>query len=433
MKTAFYILLSILIPFTAYGQDDIDISLTDDELLLEEASMFSVSGHYKNLITYFSTDHFIDENGNPSGRKELIADLNRIRLSPEIRFSENILLHGDIDNEVVASNYTGTRTFDLFWRSSDYNDLYDPSVDSTFADDYIYRLNLHRFYMKFVSGDFTLTAGRQQIRFGSGRLWNPLDILNPISPTFVEGAADQKGTDALRVEYYPDEASEIAFVYAPRRVDDELDFGTLANKNTHIISRIRTTVSDTDLAVLGGRVATRNLVGIDIAAILWDGMLRGSLLYASPDEGSAYFLSSVGYEYNFANGIYCMAEYFYNENALNRNRSLSAAYEESLLFGMNEERYQQLANQFLTFNRHYAGIALGYDITPLLRGELFIMADIEGRGIFFSPSLKYNLFQNIDISVTAMLGHIFDGADYASDFESFEDHPLFSAVLQWYF
>ncbi|MDM8548468.1 hypothetical protein QUF72_00260 [Desulfobacterales bacterium HSG2] len=433
MKTAICILLSILLPFAAYGQEDIDISLTDDELLLEDASRFSISGHYKNLITYFRTDHFIDENGEPSGRKELIADLNRIRLSPEFRFSENILLHCDIDNEIIAANYVGSRTFDLFWRPSDYNDLYDPSLDSTFADDYSYQLNLHRLYMKFVSGDFTMTAGRQQIRFGSGRLWNPLDILNPISPTFVEGAEDQKGTDALRVEYYPDESSEIAFVYAPRRVDDELDFRTLANKNTHIISRIRATVRDTDLAVLGGRVARRNLVGIDIAAILMDGMLRGSLLYASPDEGSAYFLGSVGYEYNFANGIYCMAEYFYNENALNRNRSLLAAYEESALYGMNEDRYQQLANQFLTFNRHYAGIAIGYDITPLLRCDLFAMADIEGRGIYFSPSLKYNLLQNIDISVTAMLGHVFEGADHTSDFESFEDHPLFSVVLQWYF
>lgn len=162
-------------------------------------------------------------------------------------------------------------------------------------------------------------------------------------------------------------------------------------------------------------------------------MLRGSFLLSFPDRGNAYGLGSVGYEYTFRNGLYFLAEYFYNQNALNRNESLLDAYSESLVFGMNEDRFIRLANQFLTFNRHYSGIVLGYDISPLLRGDIFAIADIEGRGIYLSPSLKYNLFQNLDISIAGMLGSVFSGASVTSDFDSLEDHPLFVASLVWYF
>lgn len=408
------------------------VSDTDDEFMSDDESPFSFQGHYKNLITYFSTDNF-QENEKRLRYKKLIADLSRIRLSPEIRSGEQFLLHCDIDNEIIVANYVENRIFDLYWTPSDYNDLFNPSIDEKFSGDYFYRLKLHRLYAKFVKGDMTITLGRQQIRFGSGRLWNPLDILNPIAPTFVEGAEDQKGTDALRLEYYPDESTEIAFAYAPKRVDDVLDTGIFANKNTNAVVRVKTSVKDADLAVLGGRVAQKNLGGIDIAAIARDGMLRGSLLYAFPDHGDSYVLGSAGYEYNFSNGIYCLVEYFYNQNALSRNSELSSAYFESLNRDINEDQYALTANQFITFNRHYFGLALGYDITPLLRGEVFTIADVEGRGIFISPLLKYNILQNIDISVTGMLGHVSEREGKTSDFKEFEEHPLVSAVFQWYF
>lgn len=398
-----------------------------------EVTFFTIRGHYKNLFTGFTSENFLDKETDHFQKKYLAADLNRLRLSPEIKTSENFLLHADMDNEVFAANYAGSRTFDAFWFPSDFNDLFDPVITERFSGDGVYRFNLHRFYAKAVTGNFTITMGRQLIRFGSGRLWNPLDILNPITPTFVEGPEDQKGIDAFRMEYYPGVATEIAIVYAPKRINDELDGDIFANKNTNLISRLRTTIDNTDLAVLGGRVTRRYLGGIDFSTILWDGMLRGSFLLSFPDRGNAYGLGSVGYEYTFRNGLYFLAEYFYNQNALNRNGSLLDAYSESLVFGMNEDRFIRLANQFLTFNRHYSGIVLGYDISPLLRGDIFAIADIEGRGIYVSPSLKYNLFQNLDISIAGMLGSVFSGASVTSDFDSLEDHPLFFASLVWYF
>jgi len=393
---------------------------------------FSLKGHYKNLLVRTKASGIPEDiDGDP--RQTLVTDLNRIRLSPEFRFNNDGLIHADIDNELYATNFVGTRTFDLFWLPSDFNDLFGGSWDESVSGDLLYRLNLHRFYVKTVAGKFTVTAGRQQIRFGSGRLWNPLDILNPITPTFVEGAEDQKGTDALRVEYYPDAVTEISVVYAPKRFDDELDADIFVNRNTNAVCRIRTTRNDTDVAVLAGRLPRRSIGGIDLASIAADGMLRASLLYSIPDSAGSYIQAGGGYEYTFANGLYVLAEYFYNQHALNQEPELQTAYAQGLISGLNEDRYARLANQFLTLNRHYAGIALGFDITPLIRADIFGIADIDGTGLFLSPALRYNILQDLDLSATVFTGYVFDGASYPSDFQDTSNHPLIMVSAKWYF
>ena len=79
-----------------------------------------------------------------------------------------------------------------------------------------------------------------------------------------------------------------------------------------------------------------------------------------------------------------------------------------MILGLNEDNYAHLANQFITYNQHYLGIALGYDITPLLRAELFGIWDIEGDGIFLSPSATYNISDNIDVTANLFWADVFD-------------------------
>ena len=411
------------------------LSYSPEDNLLEfedQQPVFSLKGQYKNQFIYTSSDEASTDSEMPP-QSDLLTDVNRLRISPEYRADDNFIIHADIDNEIYAANHIGTRAFEQFWFPSDFNDLYTDSRKVSIGEDLLYRIKLHRLYIKAVTGRFTITAGRQQIRFGSGRLWNPLDILNPISPTFVEGAEDQKGTDALRVEYYPGVATEISFVYAPKRIEDRLDADIFINKNTHAVWRIRTTTGNTDIAALGGRLSQKNIFGMDGASIVHDGMLRASLLYSVPDSGGAYVQASSGFEYTFSNGLYVLIEYFYNQNALSRNPDLLSAFSDSLSSAITEDRYALLANQFLTFNRHYAGIALGFDLTPLLRGDVFVIGDIDGTGLFASPSLTYNLLQDLDISATLLWGTVFKGADYPSDFQDFEEHPLLSVAATWYF
>lgn len=391
--------------------------------------VFTLRGQFRDFFLYYPVENY----SVTGDEKKLVSDLKRLRLSPQLNFSDKVIIHMDYDNEIISGSYLKSREFNEFWRPPEYNDLLQMSREPSYDRDLYYRTKIHRLYAKITAGDFTVTAGRQMVRFGSGRLWNPLDILNPVSPTSIEGAEEQKGIDALRGEYYLNETTEIGLVLDQKRYRDRGGIDDLSTDSTNILGRFKITLGKTELAGLGGRVSHRRVGGIDISTILFDGMLRGSVLYSDPEEGNGFIQAGAGYEYNFAMGLYLLAEYFYNQDGLNFNRDLKEQYLYSKIYGSTEEGYRALSNRFLTYNRHYGACALGYDLTPLLRGDLFVIYDFQGRGLFFNPSLKYNAFQNIDVSIGIMRAHVFDDAAKSSDFGDFDDMGLVYGSLVWYF
>ena len=347
-----------------------------------------------------------------------MANLKRIRLSPEFKYSDILLVHIDYDNEAILSSFHKSCEFDSYWRGSDYNDFFDLSWEPYYSRDIYYRTRVHRAYAKISVWNFTFTLGRQLIRFGSGKLWNPLDILNPISPTFVEGAEEQKATDAFRMDYYINNVTQLTLVSNQKLHNNRYRDMRIEDSNT--ILRFKMTFYETDLALLAGWVSQRAIAGIDLDSTVIAGSLRASLLYSYPEDyGSWYIQASLGYEYTFEAGVYILVEYFFNQNGINFNHSLRDAYTDYFFNGMNQDNYYYISNQFLTMNQHYAGLALGYDFTPLLRGELFTIYDFQGYGLFLTPSLKYNAAENFDISGGVMFGFVFKGAPESSDFDSF--------------
>ncbi len=391
--------------------------------------IFTLRGQFRDLFVYYPVETY-----SLTGReKKLVSDLKRLRLSPELNFSERLIIHMDYDNEIISGSYLESPEFDELWRPSGYNDLLRMSWEPSYDDDLYYRTRIHRLYAKIAAGDFTVTVGRQLVRFGSGRLWNPLDVMNPISPTALEGAEEQKGIDALRVEYYLNATTELGLIVDQKRYRNRDSLDELSTENTNAVGRLKISLGGIELSGLGGRISHRATGGADISAIVLDGMLRGSLLYSDPEEGASFVQAGAGYEYNFAMGLYFLMEYFYNQNGLNFNGDLKNLYLENRAGAMNEEIFRGLSNQFLTYNRHYAALALGYDITALLRGDFFILYDFQGRGVFLNPSLTYNAFQNIDVSLAVMRAHVFSDAPEESDFAAFEKDVLVFASLVWYF
>ncbi len=391
----------------------------------------SFRGYYKNLLVYQENDQYQEKGAFQTEKKGMTADINRLRLSPEILYGSNFVFHADIDGEVIASNYRNSRQFDLYWKGSEYNDPAHLSWDAGDRGNIYGRVKLHRAYVKLSGGDFTASAGRQLIRFGSSRLWNPLDLFNPLSPTFVEGAEDQKGTDALRLNYYISESAELAGVINPRRENDsfeEIEVGT-----TNYIVRLKTSPFNTDFALLGGYVSQRRTIAFDFARVLLDGMLTGAILYADSEEDESYFQGGGGYEYTFSGGLYFLMEYFYNSSPVNESSELQAAVAETALYGYYQSSYDVLANRIITLNSHYLSLALGYDFTPLVRGEAFSIYDFEGRGLFVNFSLNYNMFENFDLTAGVMTAFVRETESTLSDFEDYRKSPLLNVSAQYYF
>lgn len=426
----------------------------DEDTLGDEiqGARFKFKGQVKNLFSFHETDNFIEYNPFETTHRNLAADLTRVRLSPEFNYKEMVTIRVDYDNELIASNYGNSLYFKGYWRPSQYNDFLHLSWEPYRGSEVYYRTKIHRAYVKVSVDCFTATVGRQQIRFGSGKLWNPLDILNPLSPTFIEGVDDQKGTDAVKLDFFPDDKTEISLVYDMKKSSNKIEHFNMRDCN--YILRAKTSIKDTDIAALGGYVSRRGVAGFDFAAILFDGMFRGSVIvnqaadpYYKKNEDlrywwryiltgrdqpyPVYFQANVGYEYNFKAGVYFLAEYFYNQRALNYNKDLKLAYASAQFNAMDQRTYLQIANQFLTTNQHYLAVALGYDFHPLVRGELFTIGDIQGRGIFWSPALKINAYEDLDFTVGVMGAFVFNNK--ASDFSEFRKNYLYYASGSYVF
>lgn len=460
----------------------------DDENAIEEnrKPQFKFGGTVKNLYQFHRTDNYLGSDPLSRGSKNLSADMTRLRLSPEFTYRETLTARVDLDNELIVSNYGRSRDFTAAWRQSQYNDLLTLAWEPYRGKELYYRIKAHRATVKVAAGWFALTLGRQQIRFGSGKLWNPLDILNPVSPTFVEGGDEQKGTDAVKLDFYPNDKTEITAVADLKKSGNEIEHFNLRDCN--YLVRVKTSAGEADIAVMGGYVSRRGIAGFDVAAILFDGMVRASAAASIHDRRKVFFQANGGYEYTFKNGLFFLVEYFYNQKGLNYDRDLRAA---SIAYGMGtldrmsardrihraitlgdgystaalaydevrrrrgqpvegygtksikaslrsytylnrgQRTYLELANEPLTVNQHYAALALGYDFHPLVRGELFVIGDIQGRGVFFVPTLKINAYENLDFTVGMMGAVIFNNR--ASDFSELRKHYLYYASGSYVF
>lgn len=401
-----------------------------DEDFYNKGWSFKLGGYYKNLFMYRENDQFYRDFLSAPERKKMVSDLNRLRISPELNYDEDLTFYADIDIETVNTNYNKSAEFDYYWRETEYNDFVRPSWVFADSKDLYGLIGFQNFYVKAAAGNFTGTAGRQQVRFGSSRLWNPLDLMNPLSPVSVEGSDQQKGADAVRIDWYPGESTEITGVTGLRRENDSYS-GIDAGSGNYIL-RIKTGVEEFDAALLAGYTSKRKNFGTDFAAVLFDGLLTGVFLCSVPDHGKKYYQCGSGYEYTFSSGIYLLAEYFYNSSPVNGDDQLGAALLYSAAEGIDDNVCYIVSNRIITYNSHYLSAAAGYDFFPLLRGEVFSIYDFQGRGLFLNASLKLNALDNLDLIAGAIVSSV-DENEKISDFIMYDREPLFYASLQFFF
>ncbi len=361
--------------------------------------------------------------------KVLTADKKQLELSPELQYHNALTVRIDNQLELINGNFLKSPEFEYLHSYAQFNDLFHTGYDIKYSDDYLLRTNFSRAYVKYLHDDFTVIAGRQQIRFGSGRIWNVLDVLNPISP--LSNADSTKGTDALRAEYYPGDMAELSIIIDPKRTNDNLNETDI--DSTNVLLRGKTTISDTETALLLGRVANRVVAGADASTIFFGGLLRSAVLYSKPAGENFFIQAGGGYEYTFGFGLYFLSEYFYNQSGINYNSRMKNALAETALSGMTQKNYFLLANQFITFNKHYLSNVFAYDIFPLLRGEIFFIGDLQGRGLLMSPTIKFNALENLDLSLNIYSAKIFDGAPNSSDFSDMENNLNVNVYLSLYF
>ncbi len=250
-------------------------------------------------------------------------------------------------------------------------------------------LALDRVNARYTHDRVDIIAGRQVINLATCYYFTPNDFFAPFSAnTFFR--VYKPGVDALRIETRLGDLTQLTIAGVAGYTEEVYD----PNRNSYI-SRVTTVLGDYEFALLGGSVA-----GDDFSAAAIQGELP---IYA----------------------IGLRAEGNVREGDIDLSIQLGKRFESTLDIKM--EYYHHGSSQGLYYGERYIAIGAGYEVTPLLIGQILALVNADDDSRLYSLYGVYSLSDESELSFSVSIPQ---GAD---DTE-FGIYPASSnAEWRWYF
>jgi hypothetical protein len=366
------------------------------------AAQVKVGGYLKNIWQYSASQ--IDD-------RPYYLDTSRARLTLDAR-EDVFAAHADLDNQVGWGSYFRTKDFKLFGYAPPSPWLTMQKTISTGTTNG-YGLGAYRAWIGVEDERGAVRAGRQRVAWGTGKIWNPTDVLNPYSPTTVE-RDERRGVDALYARAGIGTLGQAEYVWAGenRWVDQRM------------LGRVRGNYGGWDASALGGKIAGSTasfMVGGDFAGTVADGTLHGEWAAFHPGTRTPYWKAGLGYDYTVPGDAgprglkdaAFVAEYFHAGNGTT-----------------DPSRYDfapVLAGTEVSVAQNYFGGSFSEDLHPLVKLELFGIVNADDGSTFFFPSLTWNALN--DLYLTAAMQRF--GGERRTEYGRNPNQTLLTA--QYYF
>ncbi len=306
--------------------------------------------------------------------KNFALNLMRLRVRPVIYFGDNGRLNIEVESAFLFyQNLTGffstnavksmRQIINLKWLVKN--------------DKNISVLNfIDRLYYRHGYDWGNIVIGRQRIAWGTGRIWNPVDLFNPINPTTFY-KIEKDGADAIAVKYYLGSFSDLNVVFNPSEKLNESNIGV----------RLRSNISGYDLSFIAGRFDKRGVAGFDLAGNLDDAGIRaeGLLSFGNKQQPESFFKYIVGIDYQFTSKFYALAEYHYNgEGKTNK---------------LDYEFDRLVDGEILNLNKNYIALSGVYQLTPLLSATVSLINNLNDGSFFSGLTLNYSYSDNTYLNI----------------------------------
>ncbi len=328
-------------------------------------------------------------------------NLNRIRLKPELDLWENARINIEYEMDALYSEKnllfdlssvnTNRQLFDLKW-----NIINKGNYKVTHYFDRLY------FRQDFNWGNFSV--GRQRIAWGSGRIWNPTDLFNPVNPANF-AKIEKDGADAAAFTYFFGSFTDLDVVYNPQK--------KIENSNAGF--RFRTNVSKFDLAVVGGYFDKRIDAGWDFAGSVFNAGVRGEGIVSmnKEDLSDNYTRFILGTDYQITPELYALIEYQYNgEGKTNKS---------------NYELLKLVDGEILNLSRNYLAMSANYVFSFITSASLLVNQNLNDGSGFVVISGLYSISSDLSLTLGAQI-------TYGNNFSEYwyYPHSLYSQV-EYYF
>jgi hypothetical protein len=254
-----------------------------------------------------------------------------------------------------------------YWRDLDWEVVKRPEARG--------RTRLHRATLAVTEplGGTTATVGRQRVAWGTGRLWNPTDVLNPYAPTAIE-RDERPGVDAVLLSRPLGRLGRIQAVHARYA----------AGRST--LGRVGFHLAGTDVAAMGGDSRGRMIAGAEFATQALGAGIRGEAAWLPRDGGQPAEFRAVLSADRLIRGpgnLTVLVEAFHDSSG----ETDPARYDARLA----------ASGRRFSLGRDYLGATLGYDLTPLLRAELLSIANLYDGSAFLDARLAWSARENVEL------------------------------------
>lgn len=304
--------------------------------------------------------------------------------------------HADYDHELRLGTQLMSLENRMFGLAEPSSHLTMEQTISSGTDGH-YRHRLYRGWVELKADAWRLRFGRQRVAWGSGKMWNPTDILNPFEPMSLE-RDERAGVDALHLRRGIGALGQGELVY------------TLADRwaETHLMARVRQNVRRADLALMGGKVDPSSgswTAGGELSADVRGGNLHAEWTYTDLRSRSPFWRAMIGYDYTFSTDppvswlkdAWVLAEYYHNGGGDTDPASYDRTVVTHRYVPFTGWRYfVRPSERGERFNaRDYAGWALRKEPHPLVEFEVYAILNINDRSHFVNPSVQWNAADNL--------------------------------------
>ena len=224
------------------------------------------------------------------------------------------------------------------------------------------KTSIYRAYLQYRGMKHFWVVGKQRIPLGVGRVWNPIDVFNPIDSEAIE-TDERIGTESIRYEYAVSELSNIE--------------ATVAKGKGAVRVKGYLKYADVGLVGLWDEDADQDIIGWEIEGQLLETGVElrsegGSFHNRSTGERYTEFI--IGAEYGFVNSLTLLGEYKYSDET----------------------------------KIDYIGALASYQPAMLWLCNLLLVANIDDHSNFIAPSVEYSLSDEMTLSAGAFF---YNGSD----------------------
>lgn len=240
--------------------------------------------------------------------------------------------------------------------------------------------NLDQLAVVWRAPRFDLTVGRQVLSWGSGRFWNPTDLLSPFAPTDIDREV-RHGVDAVRAAVPLNDTAQLDLLWLPQEALG--DHGAVA--------RAQINAYGFDFSPSAAKYVRDTVVGFDVTGDLGPAGVRAEAAWTRAlDTGLAgrrdsFVRAVAGADWRPFDDWVLTGEVHYNGWGAAR----SADYPRVLTSA------RVTRGEVYGAGRHYAGAAAIWLVSELLSVQMLTMVNLQDPSAMLIPVLEYWAAQEV--------------------------------------